>query len=165
MTKNKKRQKNDQKSSNFIRPKWMRPSLRRELMGFDKILIGQVLNIINLIGLLDSIIRYGQLDGQDRIILDKIIGQDYWIGLLDWIIGWFFFTQTLTWPAVHSSQGRFVVLFFRILVQKGHIWSKKVISGPDFLKSDDIWSNFIKLDQIGSTLFNPWWIPIPFAQK
>ena len=31
-------------------------------------------------------------------------------------------------------------------------WSKKVISGPDFLKNDDIWSKFIKLDQIGSTL-------------
>ena len=71
--------------------------------------------------------------------------------LLDWIIGWFFFTQTLTWPGPqgHSSQGRFFFCL-RHIVPNGHIWSKKVISGPDFLKNDDIWSYFIKLDQIGS---------------
>ena len=55
------------------------------------------------------------------------------MGLLDWILGWFFFSQTLTW--LFTIPRRDVVfLFFRILVQKGHHWSKKVISGPDVLK-------------------------------
>ena len=47
-------------------------------------------------------------------------------------------------------RGVFVSPFLRILAQKGHIWSTKMISGPDFLKNDDILSNFIKLDEIGS---------------
>ncbi len=86
-----------------------------------------------------------------------IIGLDWigWdgIGLLDWIIGWFFFTQTLMCPGPqgHSSQGRFFFVL-RHIPQNGHKLSKKVISGPEFLKNDDIWSDFIKLDQIGSTL-------------
>ena len=67
------------------------------------------------------------------------------MGLLDWIIGWFFFTQTLTWPGPqgHSSQGRFVCLFLRHILKNGHKLSNKVISGPDFLKNDDIWSDLI----------------------
>ena len=28
-----------------------------------------------------------------------------------------------------------------------------MISGPDFLKSDDIWSDFIKLDQLGGKTY------------
>ena len=59
---------------------------------------------------------------------------------------------------VHSSQGRFppfsflFVFFFvfqfflRHILQNGHNWSTKVISGPEFLKNDDIWSDFIILD-------------------
>ena len=55
----------------------------------------------------------------------------------------------------YSSQGRFfffVYVSLRHILKNGHKWSKNVISGPDFLKNDDIWSNFIKLDEIGSTL-------------
>ena len=52
-------------------------------------------------------------------------------------------------PQGHSSHF-FFFLFSRHIPQNCHIWSKKVISGPDFLKNDDIWSDFIKLDQIGS---------------
>ena len=53
-------------------------------------------------------------------------------------------------------------LFLRHIVQNCHKLSKNVISGLDFLKNDDIWSNFIKLDQIGSTLvstplLDPYW--------
>ena len=62
------------------------------------------------------------------------------MGLLDIIFGWLFFTQTLTWPGPqgHSSQGRFFLLFLRHIVQKGYKWSTNFISGPDFLKNDDI---------------------------
>ena len=101
------------------------------------------------------------------------------MGLLDWIIGWFFFTQTLTWPGPqgHSSQGRFFLLF-RILSQNGHKLSNKMISGPDFLKNDDIWLDFsilvcrrtkwtdycsavvvtylLKCIAIGKIIWNPW---------
>ena len=65
------------------------------------------------------------------------------MGLLDWIIGWFFFTQTLTCPGPqgHSSQGLFFL--FTSYSQKLSYLVKKVISGPDFLKNDDIWSDLI----------------------
>ena len=67
------------------------------------------------------------------------------MGLLDILFGWFFFTQTLTWPGPqgHSSQGRFFFSFLRHILQNGHKWSTNVISGPDFLKNDDIWSDLI----------------------
>ena len=58
-----------------------------------------------------------------------------------------FFSPNMGSVVAVASQGRFFLLF-RILAHKGHIWSKKVISGPDFLKNDDIWSDFIKLDLI-----------------
>ena len=75
------------------------------------------------------------------------------MGLLDWIIGWFSFTQTLMCPGPqgHSSQGR-LFCFLRQNRQNGHKLSKRVISGPGFLKNDDIWSDFIILDLFGSTL-------------
>ena len=73
------------------------------------------------------------------------------MGLLDWIIGCFCFLPNSDVAVYYSSQGRFL-FFLRHILPKCYIWSKKVISGPDFLKNDDIWSNFIKLDQIGSTL-------------
>ena len=68
------------------------------------------------------------------------------MGLLDWIVGWFFLpnSEGTRGPQGHSSQGRFF-LFLSHIVQKGHIWSKKVISGPDFLKNDDIWSDLVIL--------------------
>ena len=49
----------------------------------------------------------------------------------------------------YSSQGRFFFFFLRHIPQNGHKWSKNVISGPDFLKNDDIWSDFIILDPLG----------------
>ena len=51
------------------------------------------------------------------------IGQDNWMGLLDWIIGWFFFTQTLTWPAARRGIPRRGVFFFcwlRHILKNGH---------------------------------------------
>ena len=56
--------------------------------------------------------------------------------------------QTLTWLCTIPRRGVFF-FFLRHIVQNGHIWSTNVISGPEFLKNDDFWSNFIKLDQIG----------------
>ena len=72
------------------------------------------------------------------------------MGLLDWIIGWFFFTQTLTWlctiprraffvlfypnsdvAVYYSSQGRFLFSFLSYS-QKWSYLSKNVISGADF---------------------------------
>ena len=73
-------------------------------------------------------------------------GWDCWMGLLDWIIGWFFFSQTLMGPAARRGiprRGVFFLLFLRHIVQNGHKWSKNVISGPDFLKNDDSWSDLI----------------------
>ena len=69
-----------------------------------------------------------------------------WMGSLDIISGWFFFTQTLMGPAARRGIPRRGAFLLRHILQDGHIWSRKVISGPDFLKNDDIWSNFIKLD-------------------
>ena len=82
--------------------------------------------------------------------MDGIVGWDYWIGLLDG----FFSSQTLTWPAARRGihrRGVFFVFLLRHIVRNGHKWLKKQISGPDFLKNEDILSNFIKLDQIGSS--------------
>ena len=80
---------------------------------------------------------------------------DFWVGLLDGIIGldyWMVFflpnSEGTRGPQGHSSQGRFS--FLRHIFQNRHKWSKKVISGSDFLKNDDIWPDFIKLDQNGS---------------
>ena len=42
----------------------------------------------------------------------------------------------------HSSQGR-LLSFLRNILKKCHLWSKKVIYGPDFLKSCNIWSDVI----------------------
>ena len=77
--------------------------------------------------------------------MEGIGGYWNWLGLLDWIIGWFFFTQTLTWPAARRGIPRrgVVFLFLRHIPQNGHKWSKNVISGPVCLKNDDIWSDFI----------------------
>ena len=55
-------------------------------------------------------------------------------------------------PAGTFLARAFFLFCLRHIVQNGHKWSTNVISGPDFLKNDDIWSDFIKLDQIGSTL-------------
>ena len=81
--------------------------------------------------------------GWDWIGLDRIIGWDYWMV--------FFHPNSdgTRGPQGHSSQGRFCL---RHIPQNGHKWSKNVISGADFLKNDDIWSNLIKLDLFGSTL-------------
>ena len=47
----------------------------------------------------------------------------------------------------HSSQGRFSFFpFLRHIVQNGHNWSTKAISGPDFLKNDDIWSDLVRFE-------------------
>ena len=78
------------------------------------------------------------------------------------IMGWVFLHPSLGDVVAVASQGCFSFLtpqpgrccrrclagafFFRILAPKGHNCSKKVISGPEFLKNDDIWLDFIKLD-------------------
>ena len=77
------------------------------------------------------------------------------------IIGWFLFLWIiglldLFLPNMGSvvavaSQGRFFLLL-RHFLQKGHIWSTKVISGPFFSKNDDIWSDVIIFYHILSTL-------------
>ena len=66
---------------------------------------------------------------------------DIIIGWLDISFGWFLFSPNSDVPVVHSSQGRFFVFCLRHIVQNGHNWSKKVISGPGFLKNDDILSD------------------------
>ena len=71
--------------------------------------------------------------------------------LLDMIIGWFFFSPNSDVPVVHSSQGRFFLLFCYV---NGHIWSKRVIPGPDFLKNDDTWSDLVRFSHIGGLLDN-----------
>ena len=90
------------------------------------------------------------------------------MGLLDSIIGWvfspkygvccgaflagaFFFLFSPCSVVQRSSQGRFSFLFLRHFLRNGHIWSKKVISGPDFLKNDDIWSDLIKLAMVADS--------------
>ena len=73
------------------------------------------------------------------------------MGLLDIIFGWFFFTQTLTWLFTIPRRGVCVFFLLRILAPKWSYLIKKVISGPEFLKNDDICSDLIKLDQIGSS--------------
>ena len=64
------------------------------------------------------------------------------MGLLDWIIGWFIFSPNSDVAVVHSSQGSFFS-FLRHIVQNAHICSKEMISVPDSLKNDDIWSDLI----------------------
>ena len=46
-----------------------------------------------------------------------------WMGLLDWIIGWFFFFQTLMGPAARRGIPRRGVFFccLRHILQNGHI--------------------------------------------
>ena len=83
------------------------------------------------------------------------------MGLLDMIIGWFLFTQlwsllsTIPRRGVFFSQTRGLLCylprtgifsFLRILVQKGNVLSKQMMSGPDSLKKYDIWSDVIILD-------------------
>ena len=67
-------------------------------------------------------------------LLDGIIGLDYWM---------VFFHPTSDVAMVHSSQGRCFFLFFLNIPQKVHIWSNKLISGPDFLKNCNMLSDFI----------------------
>ena len=109
-----------------------------------------------MIGILDRIIRYDNWIGFDWMGWNGMgwdwIGWDG-MGLLDIIFGWFFFFPTLMGPAARRGiprRGVFLFVgFLRQIPQNGHKCPKKMISGPDFLKNDDIWSNFIKLDQIG----------------
>ena len=90
--------------------------------------------------------------------MDRIIGYDYWMVLGH--LGYWIFHPSLGDVVAVASQGRFFVFLHPSLgdvvadASQGRFsfWSKKVISGPDFLKNGDIWSDFIKLDQIGSTL-------------
>ena len=42
--------------------------------------------------------------------------------------------------------GAFFSFFLRHILNKCHIWSKKDMPGPDFLKNDDIWSDSVILD-------------------
>ena len=80
-------------------------------------------------------------------LLDGIIGLDYWmvffhpnsdVAVVHSSQGRFFFvTPTLTWLWCIPRRGLFL-FFFCILAQNCHIWSNKIISGPDFLKNDDI---------------------------
>ena len=57
-----------------------------------------------------------------------------------------FFPQTLTWLCTIPRRGVFFSSFLRHFLKNGHNWSTKVISGPDFLTTDGIWSDFIILD-------------------
>ena len=70
--------------------------------------------------------------------MDGIIGLDY---------GMVFFhpNSHVARPAGAFLAGAFFFFFLRHIVQNGHKSSNKIISGPDFLKNDDIWSDFIKL--------------------
>ena len=67
------------------------------------------------------------------------------MGLLDWIIGWFSFLPNSDVAVYYSSQGRFFCFYaiFSKIVIDGHKWSTKLISAPDFLKNEDIWSDLI----------------------
>ena len=59
--------------------------------------------------------------------------------------GRFLFLPNSDVAVVHSSQGR-VLFFFTSYSQNWSYLVNKMISGPDFLKNDNIWSDFIKLD-------------------
>ena len=65
------------------------------------------------------------------------------MGLLD---GFFYPNSDVARPAGAFLAGAFFFCCLRHIVQNCHKWSKKVIYGPDFLKNDDICSDFIKLD-------------------
>ena len=86
-----------------------------------------------------------EIIGLDWIGLDRIIGWDYWILYLD-----DFSSQTLMGPAARRGIPRRGVFFCYVIFSKMVINDENVISGPDFLKNDDIWSNFIKLGLDGS---------------
>ena len=79
---------------------------------------------------------------------DDRIGNRYLIGILDRIIGldyWMVFFQPnsdVSRPAGAFLAGAFL-FFLRHIIQNCHIWSTNVISGPDFLKNDDICSDLI----------------------
>ena len=93
------------------------------------------------------------------------------MGLLDWIIGSFFLTNSgvCCRPFLAGAffafrhallcsvprRGVFLFLFLRHFLPNGHIWSTKMISGPDFLKNDHIWLDFIILDLFGSSRDQP----------
>ena len=78
--------------------------------------------------------------------MDRIIGYDYWMVC-------FHPNSDVSRPAGAFLAGAFLfLLFLRHIFKNGHKWSTKVISGPDFLKNDDIWSDLVRFDQIGSTL-------------
>ena len=68
---------------------------------------------------------------------DRIIGLDYWIGSLD-----IFFSPKLWRGCLLFRAGACFLLFLHMFAHNCHILSTKVISGPDFLKNDDIWSDF-----------------------
>ena len=57
-----------------------------------------------------------------------------------------FLPQTLAWLCTIPRRGVFFLLFVRHILKNENKWSTKVISGPDFLKIEEISSDFIKLD-------------------
>ena len=61
------------------------------------------------------------------------------MGLLDIIFGWFFYPNSdVARPAGAFLAGAFLFLLMSYF-QNGHKLSNNVISGPVFLKNDNIW--------------------------
>ena len=87
--------------------------------------------------------------------MDGIIGYDYWMVFFHPNMGsvvdhssqgrsfLLLFHPNLESVVDHSSQGRFFLLLLRNFLKNDHVWSNKMISGPDNLKSDDILLDFI----------------------
>ncbi len=71
---------------------------------------------------------------------------------MDGIIGWFFSISSLGDVVADASQGRFLFFVLRHLAQKGHIWSTKVISGPDLLKKSRYVFRFLQSCLVSRTM-------------
>ncbi len=73
-----------------------------------------------------------------------------------WYLVGFLFPKLGRVPARRGipRRGVFFFFFFLLFFQKGDKWSKNVISGPDFLKNEDIWSDFVRFGHIGGLLDN-----------
>ena len=109
---------------------------------------------MDLIGNSQDINRIGTKYNKLIGILDGIIRYDHWMvsfpksGVFcrPFLAGAFFFGFFhQLWSLLSTIPRRGVFFFFclRHILKNAHIWSTKVISGPDFLKNDDIWSDFI----------------------
>ena len=89
-----------------------------------------------MIGLLDGIIRY------DYWMV--FVSPQYGVCCRPFLAGAFFSPKFGVCCAIFLAGAFFFLL--RVLAQKCHMWSKKVIYGPDVLKMYAIWSDVVICD-------------------